>query len=80
MIRYDPDWRADGRPDKRKYPIYLIIVFWTAIAICALSPIILFVAWFLSYRTVAASSVFIFAAGLGIVAWTAAKAEKTSTR
>ena len=80
MIRYDPDWRADGQPDRRKYPNYLIILFWGAVVISILSFLTTLTFAILSYTELSASSIVALAAGLGTIAWIGNKSEKTSMR
>ena len=39
MKRYDPDWPADGRLDRRRYPSYLIVLFWVSIVACLIGVV-----------------------------------------
>jgi hypothetical protein len=80
MIRYDPDWRADGHPDRRKYPAYLIVLFWSSVTICAGSFLMALISLFLSYSRLLASAIFVLAVGLATIAWVANQSEQRSMR
>jgi hypothetical protein len=80
MIRYDPEWRADGHPDSRRYPGYLIFLFWLAVIGCALSLATALISTFFSNSQISASSVFALAIALATIAWVRNKSEKTAMR
>jgi hypothetical protein len=79
MTRYDPKWRADGRPDKRRYPVYLIVLFWSFVVLSLLSVIIAIVATYWSNMKISASAIFFLSANLGALAWIAKKSGTAST-
>ena len=80
MIRYDPDWRADGYPDRRRYPFHLILLFWSAVILCAASFLAALAALFLSYSRLLALAIFVLALGLAIIAWVANQSNQKSIR
>jgi hypothetical protein len=80
MRRYDPDWLADGRSDRRRYPIYLIVFFWVSVAACLIGVVGLAVSFLIVNRVFAATLFLVLAAGLGSVALVREKATTASVR
>lgn len=80
MRRYDPDWLADGRPDRRCYPIYLIALFWWSVAVCLLSVVGLAVSLLVADRVFAATLFLVLAAGLASLGLVREKAKIASVR
>jgi hypothetical protein len=78
MTFYDPKWRADGRPDKRRYPMYLIALFWSSIILSLLSVVVAIVATYWSDMKISASAILILSVSLGALGWIAKKSETAS--
>jgi hypothetical protein len=80
MTSYDPEWRADGRPDKRRYPRHLIVLFWLSLIVCLISVIGIIVATFNVDLKISSYFILLFTIGLGTIAWIARKSENTPIR
>ena len=80
MTRYDPDWLADGRQDRRKYPIYLIITFWTSVVISLIGLAGLAISVVVANRVSTAVLFLVLAAGLGLIGLVREKARTASVR
>jgi hypothetical protein len=80
MKHYDPDWLADGRLDRRRYPIYLIILFWASVAACLIGVVGLAVGLLVANRVMTAALFVVLAAGLGSVGLVREKAKTASVR
>ena len=80
MRRYDPDWLADGRQDSRRYPTYLIVLFWTSVAACLIGVIGLPLSLLAANRASTVALFLVLAAGLGSVALVREKAKTASVR
>jgi hypothetical protein len=80
VIRYDPDWLADGRLDQRRYPVSLIVAFWVAVGACIAAVVGLGVSALLADRTLAAALFLVLAAGLGSLGLVREKAKTASVR
>jgi hypothetical protein len=80
MIRYDPDWLADGRLDQRKYPIYLIATFWAAVVISLIGMVGLAISVLVASRVFTAALFLVLAAGLILMGLVREKAKTASVR
>ncbi|MBV8120799.1 MAG: hypothetical protein JO081_12780 [Alphaproteobacteria bacterium] len=80
MKRYDPDWLADGRLDRRKYPLYLIASFWASVVVCLIGVIGLAISVAVANRIFTAALFLVLAAGLGLMGLVREKARTASVR
>ena len=80
MKRYDPAWLADGRLDRRKYPIYLIATFWTSVVISLIGVIGLAISVLIANRIFTAALFLVLAAGLSLMSLVREKAKTASVR
>jgi hypothetical protein len=80
MKRYDPAWLADGRLDRRRYPIYLIAAFWAAVVICFVGVVGLAISVLVANRIFTAALLLVLAAGLGLMGLVREKARTASVR
>jgi hypothetical protein len=80
LIRYDPDWLADGRLDQRRYPVSLIVAFWIAVTACIAAVVGLGVSVLVADRTLAAALFLVLAVGLGSLGLVRERAKTASVR
>jgi hypothetical protein len=80
MKRYDPDWLADGRLDRRKYPIYLIASFWASVVVCLIGVVALAISVITANRVLTAALFLVLAAGAGFMGLVRARARTASVR
>lgn len=80
MIRYDPDWLADGRLDQRKYPLYLIATFWAAVVISVIGVVGLAISVLVANRVFSAALFLVLAAGFSLMGLVRQKAKTASVR
>lgn len=79
MRTYDPDWVADGRLDARRYPIHLIILFWTSAAACLIGVVGLPVSSLIAKNSGVTVVLFlVLAVGLGVLSFVGEKARTAS--
>jgi hypothetical protein len=80
MRRYDPDWLADGRLDRRTYPFYLIFLFWASTIACLVGVIGLAVSIVVANRIFSAALFLVLAVGLALIGLVRQRARTASVR